>query len=58
MSLVETVAEGKSLSEQAYDRIRHDILHGALFPDAVAPFVDAGFVAYWLRHASGWKPRR
>jgi len=28
------VAEGKSLSEQAYDRIRHDILHGALFPDA------------------------
>lgn len=34
MSLAETVAEGKSLSEQAYDRIRHDILHGALFPDA------------------------
>ena len=34
MSLAETVAEAKSLSEQAYDRIRHDILHGALFPDA------------------------
>ena len=35
MSMADTVvAEGKSLSEQAYDRIRHDILHGALFPDA------------------------
>lgn len=34
MSLAETAAsEGRNLSEQAYDRIRHDILHGALFPD-------------------------
>ena len=26
-------AEGRNLSEQAYDRIRRDILHGELFPD-------------------------
>ena len=32
--IAETGAEeGRSLSEQAYDRIRHDILLGALFPD-------------------------
>ncbi|MEW9808673.1 GntR family transcriptional regulator [Mesorhizobium marinum] len=34
MSIVESSAsDGRNLSEQAYDRIRHDILHGALFPD-------------------------
>lgn len=33
MSVVETGAEGRNLSEQAYDRIRHDIVHGLLFPD-------------------------
>jgi GntR family carbon starvation induced transcriptional regulator len=27
------VVEARNLSEQAYDRIRHDIVHGALFPE-------------------------